>query len=72
MVPGASLRAGSIGGDTPSNGYGGTYSGTPLPVECNVQIIADAEGRIKDTDYLGGTGGCREPARKLRQIAYSE
>jgi hypothetical protein len=72
MVPGASMRTGSIGGDTPTNGYGGTYSGVPVPVECNIQIVADAEGRIKDSDYIGARGGCREPAKKLRQLAYSE
>jgi hypothetical protein len=71
MVRGASLRTGSIGGDTAANGYGGTYSGQAVPVECNVQIVADAEGRIKDSDYIGGRGGCREPARKLSQLAYS-
>jgi hypothetical protein len=65
------LRTGSIGGDTAANGYGGTYSGQAVPVECNVQIVADAEGRIKDSDYIGGRGGCREPARKLSQLAYS-
>lgn len=72
MVPGASLRTGSIGGDTPNNGYGGTYSGVAVPVECNVQIVADAEGRITGSDYIGGKGGCREPARKLRQVAFAE
>ena len=72
LVPGASLRTGSIGSDSAVNGFGGTYSGVGVPIECNVQIVADAEGRIKGWDYIGGRGGCREPARKLRQVAYAE
>lgn len=72
MVPGASLRSGSIGGDTATDGYGGTYSGVAVPVECNIQIVANGEGRITGWDFIGGTGGCREPANKLRQVAYAE
>ena len=73
MVPGASLANGIPAGSPPSPDAptSGTYSGAAVAVECNVQIVADAQGRIKDSDYIGGKGGCREPARKLRQLAYS-
>ncbi len=75
MVPGASLRSPGLGLAVPpaEGAYSsGVYSGAAVPVECNVQVVADAEGRIKDWDYIGGKGGCREPARKLSQLAYSQ
>jgi hypothetical protein len=50
----------------------GTFSGAAVPVECNVQIVADAQGRITDWDYIGGKGGCREPAKKLSQLALAD
>jgi hypothetical protein len=75
MVSGASLRSPGLGLAVPpaEGGYSsGVYSGVPVPVPCNVQIVADAEGRIKEWQYIGGTGGCREPARKLRQLALAD
>jgi hypothetical protein len=52
MVPAASLRSPVVGiGRAPAeNGYtSALYSGVAVPVECNVQIVADAQGRIKES-----------------------
>ena len=75
MVPGASFRATTLGAPAaPAEGAAssGTFSGAAVPVECNVQIVADAQGRITDWDYIGGKGGCREPAKKLSQLALAD
>ena len=75
MVPGANLRSNvPMGAPIPPAGEttSGVYSGVAVPVECNVQIVADAQGTIKEWQYIGGKGGCREPARKLRQVALAD
>ena len=50
----------------------GQFAGPPVPYTCDVRILADSEGRIKDSQFGEESGGCRESARKLRQLAYSE
>ena len=75
IVPGASLQSTTLGAPvapSPDASGSGIYSGAAVPVECNVQVVADAAGRIKATDYIGGRGGCREPARKLSQLALAD
>jgi hypothetical protein len=75
MVPGASFRPQGLGlAAPPAEGayQSGAYGGAAVPVECNLQIVADAADMIKGWDYIGGKGGCREPATKLRQIAYAD
>ena len=72
MVPGASFRSTTNGAPAPPSPdapTSGMYSGAAVPVDCNVQVITDGQGRITSSDYIGGKGGCREPARKLRQLA---
>jgi hypothetical protein len=54
--------------DAPS---GGQFAGPPVPYTCDVRILADSQGRIKDSQFGEETGGCRESARKLSQLAYS-
>ena len=47
----------------------GFYPGPPVAYSCDVRIVADGYGRIKDWQFGEQTGGCRESARSLRQVA---
>lgn len=66
---GAPLRATTTGAPaepTPA------YAGPPVPCTCDIRIIADARGRITQAQFGERTGGCRETARSLGQLAYAE
>ena len=75
-VRGAALRGNTMGapmaGSDGAPAYAASGSGVAVPYTCDVRIVADAQGRIKDSQFGEQTGGCRESARKLRQLAYSE
>ncbi len=60
----ANLRA-------PSEGGAPAYGGMAAPYGCEVRILVDAQGRIADSRFGEQTGGCRESARKLGQLAYA-
>jgi hypothetical protein len=73
-VSGAIARGGTMA-TAPSDGapaYGASGSVVAVPYTCDVWILADAEGLIKDSQFGEQTGGCRESARKLRQLALAE
>lgn len=48
------------------------YAGPPVPYTCDIRIVADSQGRIKEWRFDEQSGGCRESARSLTQLAYSE
>lgn len=48
------------------------YAGPPVAYTCDVRIVADGQGRIRHAQFAEQTGGCRESARALSQLAYSE
>jgi hypothetical protein len=48
------------------------YAGPPVPYTCDVRIVADSDGRIKESQFDEQTGGCRESARSLNQLAWAE
>jgi len=56
-------------GDAPTPGL---FPGPPVPYTCDVRILADRDGRIKDTQFGEETGGCRESARKLNRLALAD
>ena len=50
----------------------GLFPGPPVPYTCDVRILAGADGRIKDAQFSEQSGGCRESARKLSQLALAD
>lgn len=73
-VSGAPARGNLIGPVTAGENTmtSGLYAGPPVPYTCDVRIVTDADGRIKDARFSEHTGGCRETARMLRQLALSD
>ena len=61
----ANLRA-------PSEGGAPAYGGMAAPYTCDLRVLADASGTIMNWDFEEQTGGCTEPAGKLRQLALAE
>ncbi|MBO9516537.1 MAG: hypothetical protein J7493_00570 [Porphyrobacter sp.] len=55
-----------------SEGGAPAYGGMAAPYTCDIKVLADAQGRIKDTQFGEQTGGCRESAKKLSQLAYAD
>jgi hypothetical protein len=74
MVRGVSTQANLIPPAPSSDGVpaNGTFSGAPVPYTCDLRIVADADGRIEDWQFGEQTGGCRDSARKLRQLALAD
>jgi hypothetical protein len=73
-VHGAASR-GTLMASAPGSQNGessGLYPGPAVPYTCDVSIVADSEGRIKDSQFGEQTGGCRETAGKLRQLALAD
>jgi len=52
-----------------AEGSGAAAAGVAVPYSCDVMVLADSDGRIKDSQFGEETGGCRETAGKLRQLA---
>lgn len=52
--------------DAPTSGL---FAGPLVPYTCDVRIVTDADGRIKDARFSEQSGGCRVSTRKLRQLA---
>lgn len=69
LVHGAVSRATAVGAGSQLS-FGG--SSGAVPYTCHVRILADGEGRIKDWQFGEQTGGCRESARSLSQLANLE
>lgn len=61
----ANLRA-------PSEGGAPAYGGMATPYGCDIRILVDAQGTIRDAQFGEQAGGCREPASKLREVALAE
>ena len=55
--------------DAPTSGL---FPGPPVPYTCDVRIVTDADGRIKVAQFSEQSGGCRESARKLSQLALAD
>ena len=67
-VHGGPMRATTTGAPAEP---GVAYAGPPVPYTCDLRIVADSEGRIRHSQFGEQTGGCRESARSLRQLAYA-
>ena len=74
MVHGGAPRGtlGAAAPPSPDAPSSGTFAGPPVPYTCDLMIVADGEGRIKDSRFGEQTGGCRASARKLSQLALAD
>jgi hypothetical protein len=55
--------------DAPTSGL---FPGPPVPYTCDVRIVADPDGNIKDAQFSEQSRGCSGTAEKLSRLALAE